>query len=172
MSVFVIAPLELDSVDAARLGALRKAHDPHAEIVKPHITLVFALDDGLETEAQRWSRIHAATFSAFALRLTVATVARDYENSAWYLFLMPHRIPPGLAELHRRLNSGALASAPDVPLDGHVTVGRFDERILAEAVARDANGEGIAIDTHIETLEVVRFDGTAVRSRVVLPLGE
>lgn len=171
MSVFVIAPLELGVADAARISGVRRAHDPHAELVRPHVTLVFALDDGLETEAVRWARIQAAGFAAFDLRLTLATVARDYENSAWYLFLMPQRIPAGLAELQRRLNAGALVTAADVPFDAHVTVGCFAERVLADAVARDANGQGLAIDARIESLEVLRYDGTLVRSRTAIPLG-
>ena len=171
MPVFVIAPLNLQPADAEGLALMRNSYDPNAAVVGPHVTMVFGLDDGLEGEAQRWARIHAAAFAGFALRFTLATVARDYENSAWYLFLMPKQIPPGLAELHRRLNSGALAGAPDVAFDAHLTLGRFRERVLAEAVARDTNGAARVVDARIETLEVLLFDGTAVRNRTVLPLG-
>jgi hypothetical protein len=119
----------------------------------------------------RWARIQAGAFAAASLRFTLATVARDYENPAWYLFLMPKAIPPALMELHRRLNTGPLQGAPDVPFDAHLTLGRFQERVLAEAVARDCNAAGLGIEARIATLEVVLFDGTAARNRTVLPLG-
>jgi hypothetical protein len=106
------------------------------------------------------------------MRYTRAAVTRDYENSAWYLFLMPREIPPALAQLQRRLNGGSLAgAAADVAFDAHATLGRFQERVLAEAVARDANGSGINVDARIAGLRVLRFDGAAVRSSVDIPLG-
>jgi len=171
MPAFIIAPLTLNPTDTERLALLRRTYDPNAGVVGPHVTMVFGIDDGLEAEAVRWARIQAGAFAACSLRFTVATVARDYENSAWYLFFMPKQIPAPLAELHRRLNSGPLAGAPDVAFDAHVTVGQFQERVLAEAVARDSNAAGIAIDGRIESLEVLLFDGTAARSRTTLPLG-
>jgi hypothetical protein len=168
--VFVIAPLVLRPDDAEGVALLRKTYDPNAGVVPPHVTMVFGVDDGLESEALRWARIQVAAFATAGLRFTLATVARDYENSAWYLFLMPKQIPPALAELHRRLNSGPLQGAPDVPFDAHLTLGRFQERVLAEAVARDRNAAGVAIEARIETLEVLLFDGKAARNRTTLPL--
>jgi hypothetical protein len=169
--VFVIAPLTLQPADAERVELLRKTYDPNAGVVPPHVTMVYGVDDGLESEAVRWARIQAGAFAAASLRFTLATVARDYENSAWYLFLMPKQIPAVLAELHRRLNSGPLAGAPDVTFDAHLTLGRFQERVLAEAVARDSNAAGIGIEARIASLEVVLFDGKDARNRTVLPLG-
>jgi hypothetical protein len=171
MPVFVIAPLILEPADAERVELLRKTYDPNAGVVAPHVTMVFGVDDGLEREAVRWARIQAGAFSTASLRFTLATVARDYENSAWYLFLMPKAIPAALAELHRRLNSGPLQGAPDVAFDAHLTLGRFQERVLADAVARDSNAAGLGIEVRIAALEVVLFDGKAARNRTVLPLG-
>jgi 2'-5' RNA ligase len=170
MPVFVIAPLTLQPADAERVELLRRTYDPNATVVAPHVTLVYGVDDGLEREAVRWARIQAGAFAAASLRFTLATVARDYENSAWYLFFMPKQIPAALAELHRRLNSGPLEDAPDVPFDAHLTLGQFKERVLAEAVARDSNASGIAIEGRIAALEVLLFDGKAARNRTVLPL--
>jgi hypothetical protein len=171
MPVFVIAPLSLQPADAERIALLRRSYDPNAGEVVPHVTMVYGVDDGLENEALRWARIQAGAFAAASLRFTLATVARDYENSAWYLFLMPKRIPPVLAELHRRLNSGPLQGAPDVTFDAHLMLGHFQERVLADAVARDCNAEGVAVEAAISALEVVLFDGKKVRNRTVLPLG-
>jgi 2'-5' RNA ligase len=171
MPVFVIAPLTLAPDDEDRVALLRRTYDPNAAVVPPHVTMVFGLDDGLEREAVRWARIRASAYSGFSLRFTVATVARDYENSAWYLFMMPREIPAGLAELHRGLNSGSLSGAADIAFDAHLTLGRFEQRVLAEAVARDVNAAGPMREATISALEVVLFDGAAARSRTLLPLG-
>ena len=171
MPVFVIAPLTLQPADAERVALLRKTYDPNAAVVPPHVTMVYGVDDGLESEAVRWARIQAGAFAAASLRFTLATVARDYENSAWYLFLMPKQIPAVLAELHRRLNSGPLQGAPDMAFDAHLTLGRFQERVLAEAVARDSNATGLGMEARIASLEIVLFDGKDARNRTVLPLG-
>jgi len=169
--VFVIAPLSLQPADAERVSLLRKSYDPNAAVVPPHVTMVYGVDDGLESEVVRWARIQVGAFAAASLRFTLATVTRDYENSAWYLFLMPKQIPAVLAELQRRLNAGPLQGAPDVPFDAHLTLGRFQERVLADAVARDCNAAGVGIEARIASLEVVLFDGKAARNRTVLPLG-
>jgi hypothetical protein len=171
MPVFVIAPLILQPADAERVELLRASYDPNAKVVPPHVTMVFGVDDGLESAVVRWARIQAGAFASAALRFTLATVARDYENSAWYLFLMPKQVPAVLAELHRRLNSGPLQGAPDVPFDAHLTLGRFQERVLADAVARDCNVGDVGIEARIAALEVVLFDGKEARNRTVLPLG-
>jgi len=84
---------------------------------------------------------------------------------------MPRDIPPGLAELHRRLNSGLVSDTAEIGFDSHLSLGRFQERVLAEAVARDANDEGVNIAARIAALTVLRFDGTQVLSRVDVPLG-
>jgi 2'-5' RNA ligase len=170
MPVFVIAPLTLEDADATRIATFRKAHDPHVAIVQPHVTLVFGLDDGLEERAVARAGGAAAAFSSIALRYVRAAVTRDYENSAWYVFLMPREIPAGLADLHRRLNSGPL-DARAVAFDAHTTLGRFDERVLADAVARDINDESVNIVARIAALTVLRFDGADVQSRATLPLG-
>jgi hypothetical protein len=171
MPIFVIAPLALGEADATRIAGLRRAYDPQADIVPPHVTLVFALDDALEQKAVARARGAAAAFSALPLRYTRASVTRDYENSAWYLFLMPREIPAGLAELHRRLNGGLVPEPADLAFDAHLSLGRFRERVLADAVARDANDAGVNIAAQIEALTVLRFDGTTVLSRVDVPLG-
>jgi len=167
MPIFVIAPLTLEEADATRIATYRNAYDPHAAIVPPHVTLVFGLDDELEEKAIGRTRSTAAAFSSLALRYTRAAVTRDYENSAWYLFAMPREMPAGLAELHRRLNAGL---SQETGFDGHTTLGRFRERILADAVARDANDAGINIGAVIKALTVVRFDGADVLSQVSIPL--
>ena len=171
MPVFVIAPLTLEPADATRIATLRRVYDPHAGIVPPHVTLVFALDDEMEERAVARVRSVAAAFSSIALRFTRASVTRDYENSAWYLFVMPREMPAGLAELHRRLSAGLLPEASHVAFDAHLSLGRFQERVLADAMARDANDEGVNIGARIEALTVLRFDGTEVLSRVSVPLG-
>ncbi len=171
MPVFVIAPLTLQPADAERVELLRKTYDPNAGVVPPHVTMVFGVDDGLESEAVRWVRIQAGAFSAASLRFTLATVARDYENSAWYLFLMPKQIPAILASCTGGSIPGRCRARRMCPSTAHLTLGRFQERVLAEAVARDGNAEGIGIAARIAALEVVLFDGKTARNRTLLPLG-
>jgi 2'-5' RNA ligase len=171
MPVYVIAPLDLDGGGSERIAGWRRAYDPHAALVPPHVTLVFGLDEGMEARAVGWARTLAAATPPLALRYTRVAVTRDYENSAWYLFLMPREIPARLAALQARLNAGPLAGAPEVPFDAHVTIGRFQERVLADAVAREANAAAPIIDARIASLEVLRFDGSVVTSTVSLPLG-
>ncbi|HEY4161716.1 MAG TPA: 2'-5' RNA ligase family protein [Dongiaceae bacterium] len=171
MPVFVIAPLLLQADDRTRIAMLRRDYDPHAELVEPHVTLISALDDRLEAEAVRWARFSAQNAATHTLPIIRAVVARDYEKSSWYAFLLPKSIPPQLTMLYRNLHGGPVRRTPDTSFDAHVTVGRFQERVIAEAVARELNEDGVRIDAAIESLAVLRFDGTSVCARTVVSFG-
>jgi 2'-5' RNA ligase len=171
MPVFVIAPLVLRAEDQARLATLRRDFDPHADLVEPHVTLLSALDDRLEAEAVRWARLSVQNIAAHTLSIIRAVVARDYEKSAWYAFLLPKAIPPQLSTLYRNLHGGPVRRSPDASFDAHVTVGRFRERVIAEAVARELNEDGVRIDAGIESLAVLRFDGKSICARTAIGFG-
>ena len=171
MGVFVIAPLILDPAGKAMVDTLRRDHDPHDNLVEPHITLVFAVDDALEASAADWMAICAGESAAVSLVFTRATAQLDYTGSAWYLFLLPETIPAPLAALERRLNGGSVQGAKVAPFDAHLTVGRFKDEAAARRMAADLTASNLRIQARIRDLIVLRFDGVAEQSRTRTALG-
>lgn len=171
MAVFVIAPLVLDAEGQVAIERLRRVHDPHADLVEPHITLVFAAEDAVEAAAGDWAAICARETAAVSLVFTSAAAKLHYTGSAWYLFLIPEAIPPSLAALERRLNEGPAKGAKVHPFDAHLTVGRFESKAAARHMAADLTSSGLRIAAEIRDLVVLRFDGVAERSRRRIPLG-
>lgn len=171
MGIFVIAPLVLDVDGQALVDGLRRAHDPHATLVEPHVTLVFAVEDAQEAAMGDWAAICAPESAAASLVFTWATAKLDYTGSAWYLFLMPESIPAPLADLERRLNEGSAKGAIVAPFDAHLTVGRFKDEASARRMAADLTASALRLPAKIVDLVVLRFDGVAERNRKRIRLG-
>ena len=134
------------------------------------MTLVFAALDAQETAVIDWARDCAAIAPGGALDFAWATEKRDYLGTAWYLFLMPRAIPAALSDLERRLNAGPFQAAVVAPFDAHLTVGRFEEAAPARRLAAELTASGLQIAARFSDLVVLRFDGTAERSRTHIPL--
>ena len=165
MAVFVIAPLLMDAADRGFVDRIRRARDPHVDLVEPHVTLVFGVPDAQETQALAWTRICASETQAFNLDFTLAAAKIDYLGSAWYLFLLPTSVPTGLVAVEKKLSIGSLGGASVVPFDAHLTVGRFDTEAAAAAAAVRLNARDLRLSGRVEELVVLRFDGVVERSR-------
>jgi 2'-5' RNA ligase len=134
MRAIVIFPV---FADPAPIERLRRAYDPLADFIAPHITLVFPFTSAIATEALAMHMRRATRdLAPFEVRLREIT-----GHMGEYLFLNVKRGADQLVALHDQLYSGALATylAPEHTFTPHLTVGRLEsaERFaLALADAR------------------------------------
>ena len=110
--------------DAARIERLRRAYDPLADFIAPHLTLVFPFTSAIATEALA-THMRRATRDLAPFEVTLREVTGHMGE---YLFLNVKRGADQLVALHDQLYSGALATylAPDHTFTPHLTVGRLD----------------------------------------------
>jgi 2'-5' RNA ligase len=109
--------------DAAPIERLRRAYDPLADFIAPHITLVFPFTSAITTEALA-EHMRRATRDCAPFGVTLREVTGHMEE---YLFLNVKRGADQLVALHDRLYSGALTRylAPEHTFTPHLTVGRL-----------------------------------------------
>lgn len=109
--------------DAAPIERLRRAYDPLADFIAPHITLVFPFTSAIPTEALT-THMRRATKGLTPFEVTLREVTGHIEE---YLFLNVKRGADQLVALHDQLYSGVLATylAPEHTFTPHLTVGRL-----------------------------------------------
>lgn len=126
------------------IDKIRHRYDPLAELVRPHITLVFPFEDEMDNVKLNdyiSSRING--FKPFTL--TMSGVGRYSDNNGGFIFLKVVQGREQVVQLHDRLYDGSLKQyLKDIPYNPHITLGTFDNSenmdIAWEAV-RDINEE-------------------------------
>jgi len=109
--------------DTAPIERLRRAYDPLADFIAPHITLVFPFTSAIATEALA-AHMRRATRGLAPFEVTLREVTGHMED---YLFLNVKRGADQLVALHDQLYSGILTRylAPEHTFTPHLTVGRL-----------------------------------------------
>ncbi|HEY7022028.1 MAG TPA: 2'-5' RNA ligase family protein [Ktedonobacterales bacterium] len=155
--------------DPAPIERLRRAYDPLADFIAPHITLVFPFTSAIATESLAGHMRRAARDLA-PFEVTLREVTGHVEE---YLFLNVKRGADELVALHDRLYSGILTRylAPDHTFTPHLTVGRLDsaERFVLALV--DARRMTVQFTIRVEEIVAYRIgeEGSrAIDCQVVL----
>jgi 2'-5' RNA ligase len=109
--------------DVAPIERLRRAYDPLADYIAPHITLVFPFTSAIATEALA-AHMRRAIGNLAPFEVTLREVTGHMGE---YLFLNVKRGADQLVALHDLLYSGILTRylAPEHTFTPHLTVGRL-----------------------------------------------
>lgn len=173
MSLLTLAYPQLSQRDFEWIEVIRSRHNQHdIGLVKPHLTLVF------ETERLSSDQLAAHIHSVVSDTPPVDMVFRSVMImpgivcSETYLFLVPEEGFSAVAGLHDRLYSDKLAAdlRLDIPYVPHMTLGRFADGRACQKVATELSLQPIAIEARIETVDLVDFDGAALRTIQQFPL--
>lgn len=152
-----------------RIAELRRAYDPLAFAVPPHITLVFPFASDLTT-ASLAAHVSAAVEGIAPFPVELRGITGDADE---YLFLNVKRGNDEIITLHDRLYTGPLAPflSPRHTFIPHVTVGRL-ERPAAFAVALAQAGRlGDTFTTVVREVAVYRIGpGEARTVELAMPL--
>jgi 2'-5' RNA ligase len=120
MRAIVVFPAFTDPTPIERL---RRAYDPLADFIAPHITLVFPFTSAIAIETLA-AHMRRAARDLAPFEVTLREVTGHMEE---YLFLNVKRGADQLVALHDRLYSGILTRylAPEHTFTPHLTVGRL-----------------------------------------------
>lgn len=136
-------PTFSDEKFVQRLARFRQEHDPLANMIAPHVALVFPFHANLSV-AQLASHIKRATFGWPALPVSFRGVESVQGE---FILLMCDLRRDALTALHDRLYRGVLKPflRDDIPYTPHITLGRsrdhntFEDKLsLAELHFRDS----------------------------------
>lgn len=173
MTFLLVAYPELAQVDDAWIQSVRRQHDPHYVLIKPHFTLVFPFatkkrDDFIEHVASRTVETAAIPFV-----IRCAVIVKDAFSPLTHILLVPDEGYSALVKLHDALYVGLLAHELrlDVPFIPHITIGAHTDALQCKQVADGINRQDICLRGRIATLNIISYQQGAVETLRTIHLG-
>jgi 2'-5' RNA ligase len=156
--VIVIFP---EIAAASPIFELRRRFDPLAELVPPHITLVFPFDSELTTGQLR-DHVQSCVegLAPFPVRLSQVT-----GSEGEYLFLNIKHGNDELIALHDRLYTGPLESllAIEYTFTPHMTIGRLADLAAFREALESSRTLDLQIDIRVSELSTYLIDAAGPR---------
>ena len=169
--IYVFAYPVFEPKSAARINAFRAKHEPErAQLVPPHMTLVFGVaDEHLQTISGLVNMV-SGQIGAFSVAFDNSAIEFDPFEKKHKLFLLCSDGNERITDLHNRLYEGehSLELSSEHPFEPHMTIASYDERADVEQIDITAIG-GFPIRAKLSALELVRFDSRCLTSLRTAP---
>jgi len=167
-AIAVVSYPRLNEIDRTWLETIRLQHDPQAELIPAHLTLMFPVIANIELLLIQANRC-AAAHQVFGIRITRAQAYRDAMNGWSYVFILPTMGSGQITALHDFLYSGEFCGdlRHDIPYQPHITVARKSSHVECAALASSLNDRGIDIPGWVDTIKVI-----AIQPASTTPLAE
>ena len=149
------------------IQALRAEHDGlYYRVVAPHFTFVFPVSDIDQTVFIRHIKQQTTGFKRFSFALRYAIIVEDDSGEYTHVFLVPDEGYSSIIRLHDRLYSGVLAPEHrlDIPFIPHLGIGNDTDPNNCKRLVDELNRKDFCIQGTIDTLDVVEYDGSSVRT--------
>jgi 2'-5' RNA ligase len=155
----VIAYPRLNEVDRAWLEAVRRQHDPQAQLIPAHLTLIFPVTATVELVVAQ-AKHCAAGYQAFDILITQAKAHCTAINGWSYVFVLPTLGSEQINALHDRLYGGDLRRhvRHDIPYQPHITVARKADYAECASLASSMNDKGMNIPGRIDSIRVISIE--------------
>lgn len=129
------------SIDTGRINEFRRRHDPHVDLIEPHITFVFLVPESIgQANLVRHIEGVLRDWRPFSIHLKGLQKAWDH-----WLFLIIAEGNESVIRLHRELYTGRLAPyhRPDIQFVPHLGLGLFAKQ---DANYDIRNPQGLSLD--------------------------
>lgn len=164
MAYLVISYPKLEQSDFDFIQNYREQNDPrYFSVVKPHITLVFAINDIDRDSFVSEVKDKIAGVKPFDFVINVATINQNDDGKYYHEFLVPDTGYSNIVKLHDKLYSGLFASHLrfDIDFIPHIGIGNSDEANISKKRVDKLNAKGVSISGRVESVDVIEFvDGT------------
>ena len=139
------------------IDRMRRNYDPLADLVRPHITLVFPFHSDI-ADAELGSHIENAISGIRPFSLQLAGIFKQEDAFGNYLFLDVKEGKKQLIQLHDRLYSGALSSfSSEIPYSPHMTLGNLENRNALHAAYEAVKSISESFSTVADTISVEKI---------------
>lgn len=164
MAYLVIAYPELQQSDFDWIQDYRKQNDRQFSLVKPHFTLVFAVQDLDKESFLNEVKQKASSVMPFDFDLKVATINQDNSGGYYHEFLVPDNGYSSIIKLHDKLYSRLLKPYLrfDVDFIPHMSIGDNEDAQTSKRRVDELNEQGISIHGHVGSLDVLEYANGAV----------
>ena len=172
MRLAIVAYPDLDEEDRKWIEGVRRIHDPQAERLEVHFTLVFPYDaaaSDLEPEVHEVARRTQPI--RFAIRHVKAVP--DKLGPATHVFLVPEDGAREIEKLHDQLYAGQLRVhlRSDIPFIPHMTIGTCQDLETAARLASELRGRPRVVRGTISNLQLIDVERVPVRTISTCVLG-
>jgi hypothetical protein len=174
MSVLLLGYPTLSQQDDRWIREIRATHDvANREVVDPHFTLIFPVQDISVDEVRAHVRNNISGQGPIQFVCRCATVAPDAFSDDWFVFLVPDEGCSEIVKLHDRLYVGPLSGhlRLDLPFLPHLGVKTSKDRFACKRLADDLNSRSFTLPGSLRTLTLCSFDGRRVSNIEAFPLG-
>lgn len=156
----VIAYPQLAPEDFKKIQIYRERHDLLFNVVDPHFTIVFPVQDLPPDDFTAEIKHHAKNIAAFEFAIRSATINKDAFNKLFHVFLVPDEGNSRVVRLHDRLYSGNLKAYHRLDLDyiPHITIGNCRDKHQCKRMVDEWNKDEFLIRGTIAALTVVKYD--------------
>ncbi|MEO1020062.1 MAG: 2'-5' RNA ligase family protein [Pseudomonadota bacterium] len=170
--IYALAYPRFDDEVTASIAEFRSRHEPdRANLVAPHVTLVFALKrECLEDFIRTCERVTSCT-DEFEATFVGSEIVHDPFENAYKMFLCLSNGQSQLISLHEKLYDGPQRSElpPDVPYRPHMTVATNKERSELEKLDSTSIAR-FPISARISTVEIAELAKSNIQSLKTLRL--
>jgi 2'-5' RNA ligase len=157
--LYVVADPDISSADRAWIQSIRAQHDPQHDLIGPHFTLVFGIDDQPVGRLLAHVQAIASQTSPFEFEARTVQVFPGAATER-YLFLLPEK---GAAELRVLYRALRLEPVDDIAFVPHITIGRCANAATATTLAKTLNAAARTIHGRISTLRLIAVADQDVR---------
>lgn len=166
MSYLVVAYPELQQSDFSWIQDYRKENDKQFTLVKPHVTLVFAVRDLDKSSFLNEAKQKINGVKPFDFDLKVATINQDNSGGYYHEFLVPDIGYSNIVKLHDQLYSGLFAPYLrfDVDFIPHIGIGNSEDAQTSKERVDKLNAQDMSIHGRINSLDVIEYAHGAVKT--------
>lgn len=139
------------------INNIRDKHDPLADYIAPHITIVFPFESDLKTEELK-EHFSKSLKGVKKFKIMLNKITGDYRDG--YLFLNIKKGNDNIIELHDKLYSGLLENFLFRKLTycPHLTVGRIFDQKEFDGVVDELSFNNEIYETIIDKIFVEKID--------------
>ncbi len=165
MAYLVIAYPEFNQDDDfSWIQDYREQNDRQFNLVNPHFTLVFAVQDIDRDSFLNEVKRRVSTIKSFDFDLKVATINQDNSGNYFHEFLVPDNGYSNIIKLHDVLYSGLFAPYLrfDVDFIPHISIGDSEDAQTSKKRVDELNMQGVSIHGRIGNLDVIEYAEGAI----------
>lgn len=157
--IYVLAYPQFEPHCSERIDTFRAKHEPQrAELVPPHVTLVFGVDDAHLNNLTKLVETASTRTPEFRVEFSDSKNEFDPFEQKYKIFLLCGEGSGALTSLHTQLYDGEHRAelSPEHPFRPHMTIASYAERADIEKVSTDSLGS-LPIFGKVRSLVLVRF---------------
>ena len=173
MAYLAIAYPELNQIDYEWIQKYRKKYDKlYFDLVKPHITLVFAISDISKDDFIQECTSQLKDVKAFDFVSKVATINLDDSGNYYHEFLVPDDGCSSVIKLHDKLYSGLFAKHLRYDIDYIPHIGIGNSKNVQESKNRVdyLNKQDFKINAKVSSVDIVEYKNNVITTLQKLPL--